>query len=727
VDADKAERGDPDTAGEHEERADLDLRRIGGILRRRVRLMLLVFVVVVGLAAAITWLMPPTYEAEVTALVQQQQQGSQLTNVLGELPLLGGALGGQSTKTQELLLEHPDLTEQAAKELGIATSLKDLEYAVDAQSDPDSNLVRLTVQGRDPGKAADLANRITDLFMAQGRRLAQETPRTAADYVMGELRQMEKDLGQSEDALRRYQAEHGIADIGASITASIERAATLQGQADAAGATRAAAQQAADYYRRKLAREHATYIASSTIARNPVVQKLETDLSDLQEQRAAQTVMHGPEHPEVRRIDKRIREATAQLSQAMATVIEDRVQSSNPVYLELTTNLAAAEAEAQRAAIQETVLNSLGSREMQQMSKWPDMATELGRLKRNASVDADLYVMLMKNYQQMRINEAVASSGVTVVSHAKLPEEPIRPQKALYMALGTAVALLLALLACALAEALDDRLRTEEQVERALKLPTLAVIPAIRDMEGHLLGHEADPAVADQFRLLRTNLRFASRGSVPAVLLVTSPGPSEGKTSVAFGLGIALAQGGQRVLVVDADLRQSAARKRVALAGGAETGPGLSSVLATMAGPMEVIRRTSLDRLSFLPAGDVPPNPVELLDSTQAQETFAMLREHFDAIVVDSPPCPVFVETVVTAALCDATLVVLDASRTRARDARATVRQLSGTGRPLLGAVLNRVRTARTRYSQYYASPADDERAGHSSSPPTAGPPVGSP
>ena len=702
MDAETPVRGEPVTNDEHEEPADLDLRRVGGVLRRRWRLMLVVFVAVVALAAAITWLVLPTYQAQVTLMVQKTDS-SAAASVLGDIPLIGGSLGSSGSKTQELLLENPDLTERAAKELGLlkpTQTVDELEYTVQADSDGESDLVVLKVEGKNPGKAADLANRITDLFLKQGRELAQQTPRDAADYIGGELESMEKTLAQSEDELRKYQAAHGIADIQASISASINRAATLNAQSDAAASARAGAQSSADYFRRKLASEHSTYVASSTIARNPVVEKLESDLSDVQLQRAAQAVAHGPQHPDVKKLDERISEATAQLRDAMRTVIESQVESPNPVYTELAQQLAVSEAEAAKAAGEQAALAQLSDLERQKMGEWPDMATQLGRLKRDQQVTADLYVMLMKNYQQQRINVAVASPGVTLVAPAKLPEKPVWPQKMLNMALGVAAGVLLALLAAVLTEALDDRMRTDTDVSRRLGLRALGVLPAARDMAGYVRGSESDPELADRFRTLRTTIRFAFGGSPPPTLLVTSPGAGEGKTSVAFGLGTALAQVGQRVVVVDADMRRSAARKG-SVFGGDEVVQGLSAVLAGLAEPMGLVRRTGVDRLSLLPAGEVPPNPVELTDSPRARETLELLRTHFDVVLVDSPPCPAFVETLLAAAMCEASVVVLDATLTRAADARATIEQLAGVGARVLGAVLNRARTNGAPYASH--------------------------
>lgn len=678
--------------GDQQEHADLDLSRIGGIFRRRARLMTAVLILVVAATAAITWLMTPIYKAEVTLLVEKAETGS-VGSVLGELPLLGGAaLGSRTAKTQEILLEHPDLAERAAKELGLleaTQSIEDLDYKVQADSDVDSDIIMLTVEGPDPGKAADLANRITDRFLKRNRELAQQRARQAAHYIQGELRQMEQALARSEEELRQYQAEHGLADIQASITASINRAATLGAQSDTAQSQRAGAQQAADYFRRKLAKEHSTYIASSTIAQNPVVQKLEADLSDAQVQRAAQSAIHGPDHPDVKRLDQRIAEITKQLANAMRTVIESQVESSNPVYLELAKQLATSEAEAARAGAQEAALAALRDRELARMAEWPNLATELDRLRRDTQVTSDLYVTLMKNYQQMRINEAIASPGVSIVARAKLPDEPVRPQKALNLVLGAAVGLLLAFLAAALAEASDDRMRSPDDVSHRLGLKSLGVLPASPEVPAYVAGKDSDSLVGDYFRALRTNLRFACGNDVPRRLLVTSSGAGEGKTTVAIGLAMVLAQNGRRVLLADANLRQSPAHW-LPWAETAENGRGFSEALAGLADPLQLVVRTRIDGLWFLPRGEAPRNPVELFDSHRAVETLDALGKEFDIIILDAPHSSVFVETLVAAAMCDALLLVIDATTTRARDARLTVNQLANTGTPLLGAVLNR-------------------------------------
>jgi capsular exopolysaccharide synthesis family protein len=362
------------------------------------------------------------------------------------------------------------------------------------------------------------------------------------------------------------------------------------------------------------------------------------------------------------------------------------MQAPNPLREELVKELALAEAEVHRTSAQEAAFRSLTGQELAKLKEWPDVATQLGRLKRNAQVASELYVMLMKNYQQMRVNEAIASPGVTVVAQARLPEKPVSPRKKLNVALGGAVGLLLAFLLAALAEALDDRLRSAEETTRRVGLRALGAVPTTTDVAAYLAGEVESGELSDAFAALRVGVRAAA-GAVPRVLLVSSAGALEGKSAIAVGLGLALARAGVRTLVVDGDLRREAEAKRLAFP---SVGPGLSGVLRGEIEAESAVQPTWAEGLHFLPAGTIPDAPMELLDTPRAATALGALRGSHDCVLIDGPTFTGSTEARLLAGLCEGSLVVVDQTRTRAADVQATADGLSASGAIPLGLVLNR-------------------------------------
>ena len=204
-------------------------------------------------------------------------------------------------------------------------------------------------------------------------------------------------------------------------------------------------------------------------------------------------------------------------------------------------------------------------------------------------------------------------------------------------------------------------------------------------------------AVAECLRAVRTNLLFMSPDKPLKTILVTSSGPQEGKTTTATSLAVTMAASGNRVLLVDADMR----RPRVHRIFGIPNDAGLSSLIVGEGSLAELTRTTEIPNLSILPCGPVPPNPAELLHTDAFRRILSELEKHYDRIIVDSPPVGVVADAVVIATQVDGTLIVLKANRTSRDLARQAVKQLRDVKAPIFGAVLNDLDLEDQKYGQY--------------------------
>jgi capsular exopolysaccharide synthesis family protein len=292
---------------------------------------------------------------------------------------------------------------------------------------------------------------------------------------------------------------------------------------------------------------------------------------------------------------------------------------------------------------------------------------------------------------------------VRVVDRAEISRQPVspRPLPSLVLALlgGT-------LLACGLVfffEYLDSRIKTPEEIEARLGLPTIGLIPALgkswRQVEP-LLSNGVPPDFAEAFKALRTNVLFSAAEKGCRVVVVTSSAPGEGKTIVATNLAIGVAYAGQRVLLVDADLR----RPRVHEVFTYDQEPGLSNALVGDAKVSDAVRRTDVAGLCVLTAGRVPPNAAELLGSRRFKELLASVRGQFDWVVIDSPPVMAVTDPNILANLSDSVVFVIGSEMTSYKIARRAVEQLERARAVFAGCVLNKVQIQRHGYyySQYY-------------------------
>ena len=305
--------------------------------------------------------------------------------------------------------------------------------------------------------------------------------------------------------------------------------------------------------------------------------------------------------------------------------------------------------------------------------------------------------------------------SVSIVEPATTPGSPVRPRTALNTALGAFIGLLLAGAFALLYEYLDDTVKTAEDVEAAAGLPTLggvARFPRVRTpADALVVAPNGRSPLGEAYRVLRTNLQFSTLDA--QTLLVSSAGPREGKTTTTANLAIAIAQTGQRAIVVDSDLRRPSLHRVFGLSNGA----GLTNaLLAKEPEPTRFLQPTRFENLSLLASGPQPPNPSELLSSRRMDAVIDALRGAADIVLFDSPPALAVADASILAGKVDGTMLVVDTGRTRAPALRRANEALGHAKTRVLGAILNKL-TDRGHgyygYGYYDYSSSDDTTNGH--------------
>ncbi|GAB91340.1 polysaccharide biosynthesis tyrosine autokinase [Gordonia rhizosphera] len=282
-----------------------------------------------------------------------------------------------------------------------------------------------------------------------------------------------------------------------------------------------------------------------------------------------------------------------------------------------------------------------------------------------------------------------ASARLTIVSPATLSEGPISPRITRSTGLGFVFGALVGLAVCFGWERFDNRVRSKEDLGFALGSPVVGSVPADESVGngGVLEFSDSGTAATEAYRKLRTNLAFVNVDSEFSLLGVTSPRPGDGKTSTSLNLAASFAELGQRVVVVDCDLR----RPTVALRVGANGGVGLADVLSGSASLVDVIQRDRIRDFDLLASGPPVPNPSQLLASEKMGRVLSELREHYDLVICDTPPVLLVADACVVGQRVDGLIVVARAGRTSRKDVADVGSQLSSAGVRVLGSVLNRV------------------------------------
>jgi polysaccharide biosynthesis transport protein len=323
-------------------------------------------------------------------------------------------------------------------------------------------------------------------------------------------------------------------------------------------------------------------------------------------------------------------------------------------------------------------------------------------LEREANSNRQLYESLLGRAKETGAASEYQGTNIQVIDKAEVPGVPVLPNARRDMLVAALGGCLLALGLAFGFEYFDSRIKSPEEIKTHLGLPFLGLVPAVATStesgEAPLLQSDIPVAFSESIRALRTAVLFSSAEEGAHSIVVTSTGPSEGKTVISSSLAITLAQAGQRTLVVDADMR----RPRMHEALGRPQEPGLSNVLVGETTLAQAARPTSVPNLSILAAGQIPPNPAELLGSKKYAELMVELKKRYDWIVIDAPPVMPVTDASIVANTAGGVVFVIGSEMTPRQTAATAVEQLRSANAKFVGAVLNRANI--TRHAYYYAA-----------------------
>jgi capsular exopolysaccharide synthesis family protein len=544
-----------------------------------------------------------------------------------------------------------------------------------------SRLVDIRFRSADPATAQRIANTAAAGYIQQNLEFKFLSSKEASDWLGGQLAEQRKKVAESEQALQRYREKGNAVALEDRQNIVVQQLADLNAAVTKAQTERI--QKEAVY--RQLEAIQTNRVSLDTfpaILSNTFIQQQKTQLADLQRQQAQLADKFGDKHPDMIKLATAVQAAEAKLQAEIAKV----VQSVRNEYLSAQTQertLAAALESQKRDAL---ALNRTG--------------IEYGVLAREVESDRQIYQSLLQRTNETNISGELKTSNIRIVDAAETPRYPVSPKKGrniLFALFGGALG------AMALAfflEYLDNKIKSPEEIKNTLGIPFIGMIPNVRDANvsaAQKPGEGIPEHFAESFRTIRTNVLFSMPEDGRRCLVVTSTAPGEGKSLVASNLAIALAQAGQRTLIIDGDMRKPRQHDIF----GQTQEPGLSNLVVGTSKGSDAIRKTGTANLWVLTAGLLPPNPSELLGSRRFKEVLSQTTTHFDWVIVDSPPVMAVSDSSIAAHAAGGVLFVIGSEQTNRHAAREALDQLAGARSHILGAVLNRVDVGRNPY--YYA------------------------
>jgi len=548
-----------------------------------------------------------------------------------------------------------------------------------------SRLVDIKYRMPDPDFAMRIANGIARNYIDQNLEYKFMASKEANDWLGERLAEQRRQVESAEAALQHYREQHDAISLQDRENIVVQKLADLNAAVTQAKTERFQ-KQALYNQLQGLAAKGGAIDTFPAILSNTYVQQVKAELAQLQTQQTQLSEKLGDKHPDLIKVRTAITLAQTKLDGEIAKV----VQSVRNEY--------------QAALAKENSLNSALDQQKTEAQSMNRKAIDYGVLDRDVQSSKQIYESLLQRAKETGVSSELKTSNIRVVDAAERPRTPASPRKILNLTLALFGGSLFAVSLAFFFEYLDSRIKTPDEIRTHLGLSPLGMVPAIA--EGSWKGLEplistgVPPGFAEAMRAIRTNVLFSSAEEGARTLVVTSTGPGEGKTTIACNLAIALAQSGQRVLLIDGDMR----RPRVHDVFRQNQEPGLSNLMVGHAAPSACIRKSSVVGLWLLTAGRVPPNPAELVGSQRFKEFIRSLGEHFDSVILDTPPALAVTDAAIAASAASGIVFVVGAEMTSRQAAKIAIEQLQN-GRPrFVGAILNRVELERNAYyySGYY-------------------------
>src|SRR6202051_506215 len=603
--------------------------------------------------------------------------------------------------------------------------LKNFEERLTVEPVKRSRLIEVTFESNDPNTAAQVVNTLTSAYIDANLEARWQAAQKASDWLSQQLLGMKAKLEKSEDELQKYGRGNGLlfleTEKGTSENIVVQRLRELQQELTKAQADR--------YAKESLYRllEERNYAELPGVFDNKLIQELTARLADLQREQSRLGANFNPSYP-------RVKELQSQIDESKAMLDAERAGAAGGI------------ANDYKAAVShEEMLQKAFTEQERQANDIAGKSVQYNILKREADTNKHVYVGLLEKLKETGVSSSLKATNIRVVDPAYPPKKFARPRILLDLSITLIVGMCLGIAAAFLQEHLDNTLKSSEDIERFLQIPALGAVPAmelsanprrlhgfqnsaavleagksngtnghngsngnngskkgtrlappwnrieVQDGGGHPHG-----GLAGGFPGLRTSVLLSTAKRPPATLLVTSAQQGEGKTTVAANLAASLAQLGDSVLLIDADLRRPSLQKFFQVS----RSTGLVNYLTGDSDWRSLVWQAAPIGVSVLFCGPVPPNPADLLSSEYMRSLVREASKEYKFVVLDSPPLLNLSDSRILATLVDGVILVVGGGTTPRELVQRAYLSAVDAGSHVIGATIN---FADVRNDYYYS------------------------
>jgi capsular exopolysaccharide synthesis family protein len=655
----------------------------------------------------------PFYEAAVQLMPSQAALHRPILPPPGASPAIGERLTDSEMPNLMSLIKSRQVAERTIRVAGLTEDPDALRDRIQVGTAPNpgarsrdemgTDIIEIRVADDEPRRAVRIANALAHVFAGFFQEISHHEATESRKFLESQLVHSRREMETASDRLKEFKRDNRITSVTDSTSSAMSSLRQAMGDRDGARAALSETQARLAEVESQLRRTAPTRMVVEGTSDTPMAQQLESQLAQLTTQLSDTRGKYEDVHPQVVAIKSSIEQVRQRLLEERGKMRNSVSMVRDPVYEALLQERSQLASQRNGLAAKVGQLETTVGRVSGELK--PGMDVALARLENEFMTAQAAYTNLKNQLGQAQISEkeTTATGAIRVVDEAVRAAGPVGTNKAAYLLLGAMLSLVVGIGLALTLESLDNRIRTNLDVEHLLGLPVTGLIPRGMDSADSGLARvtHTDPLspLSEAYRFLRTDLLLSTQATDAKAIMVATAKPGQGGTSTVANLGISLAMDGKRVMLIDADMRRPSLHRIFKVANDL----GLSNVLANEKDFEEVVLATEVDNLLLIPAGPTPSNPSELLGSPRMRSLVHKLVEHSDYVLFDTPSAIAFTDAVVLSQVVDGVILVVRAQQVP-RGAELQVRNLLNKANAnILGVVLNDVQPD-TVDSYYYHS-----------------------
>ncbi len=728
-------------AEEQEKRGDFSasIRLFLGVLEKRKWFAIAVMVATVGLSTLFTLRQLPVYRATATVIIERRSP-TVLSRVQEVLEL--GSSDYWSMKeymqTQYEVLKSRRLAKRVVDKLalgldphflGLDLSQKPVTEQVmrkriqnmdpvavllkriSVEPRPDSQLVLVSFEHSDPRMAQEVANTLVNEYKEENLEYKKRVVSEAISELRGMTVRLRQDKEEAESRVLEFERRYSMSSLASRKTQVEDRlrmlneklvSAVIERESEEANRVREELQSRIDELTSLLLQKDLSEASHPVLVESGNITSLKLRLVDLDTKVRETAARYGPKHP------------VMQAAYGQRSLVRKALQTESRVLLEaelssLQHRLEKEQNKLYRVQEMEEKLRAQLNEAKEEEAALAKLELDYGPLKKRAEEARAVYEDVKARFTETTLSAQVETNNIRIQDYASMPERPIRPNRKLNVLVGLVLGILLGVGVAYFVESLDSSLKTREDIEAIGHVEFLGLVPVVEEVtlpeagQPHdcpelFVHHQPKASISEHIRTIKTNLFFSGGAARPHRILVTSPGPKEGKTTVGCNLAAVAALAGSRTLVIDTDMR----RPRVHRLFGIPRRPGITEYFMGNAPIMKFTRRTPVENLDVLTCGSLSPNPLEILESQKFWQMVEELSQEYDTIVFDSPPLLAVADAKIVCSMVDAVVLVVRAGRTTKEGLREARGMLYPVVDSDVGVILNGFDVEKHSYRYYY-------------------------